>query len=81
MLWFVFLECNVLQRAQYDLEEVMRNDLKKQSGSSTYRTHADAPNYPFERSSRRQWKEGWRPYGSCCCSCKFLDWRSSCLSL
>ncbi|KAG5253869.1 N-terminal acetyltransferase A, auxiliary [Salix suchowensis] len=67
--------------AKYDLEEVMRNDLKKQSGSSTYRTHADAPNYPFERSSRRQWKEGWRPYGSCCCSCKFLDWRSSCLSL
>ncbi|KAJ6315567.1 hypothetical protein OIU78_018946 [Salix suchowensis] len=51
------------KRAQYDLEEVIRNDLKKQSGSSTYRTHADAPNYPFERSSRRQWKEGWRPYG------------------
>ncbi|KAJ6777614.1 HEAT SHOCK PROTEIN DNAJ WITH TETRATRICOPEPTIDE REPEAT-CONTAINING PROTEIN [Salix koriyanagi] len=51
------------KREQYDLEEVMRNDLKKQSGSSTYRTHADAPNYPFERSSRRQWKEGWRPYG------------------
>ncbi|KAG6792819.1 hypothetical protein POTOM_001978 [Populus tomentosa] len=51
------------KRAQYDLE-VMRNDLKKQSGRSTYRTHTDAPNYPFERSSRRQWKEGWRPYGS-----------------
>ncbi|XP_073259637.1 uncharacterized protein [Populus alba] len=50
------------KRAQYDLE-VMRNDLKKQSGRSTYRTHTDAPNYPFERSSRRQWKEGWRPYG------------------
>uniref|UniRef100_A0A6N2MHP3 J domain-containing protein n=1 Tax=Salix viminalis TaxID=40686 RepID=A0A6N2MHP3_SALVM len=51
------------KREQYDLEEVMRNDLKKQRGSSTYRTHADAPNYPFERSSRRQWNEGWRPYG------------------
>eukprot|EP00258_Populus_trichocarpa_P017589 XP_006379059.2 uncharacterized protein LOC18102027 isoform X2 [Populus trichocarpa] len=51
------------KRSQYDLEEAMRNDPKKRSGSSTYRTHTEAQNYPFESSSRRHWKGVWRSHG------------------
>ncbi|KAF9675503.1 hypothetical protein SADUNF_Sadunf09G0038900 [Salix dunnii] len=51
------------KRSQYDFEEAKRNDPKKRSGSSAYRTHTEAQNYPFESSNRRHWKEVWRSYG------------------
>ncbi|GMP87839.1 hypothetical protein CsSME_00040052 [Camellia sinensis var. sinensis] len=54
------------KRSRYDLEEEMRNAQKRGSGGSSSKLHADAQNYPFERSSsnRRQWREVWRSHGN-----------------
>ncbi|XP_028121126.1 uncharacterized protein LOC114318429 [Camellia sinensis] len=54
------------KRSRYDLEEEMRNAQKRGSGGSSSKMHADAQNYPFERSSsnRRQWREVWRSHGN-----------------
>ncbi|KAJ6716085.1 HEAT SHOCK PROTEIN DNAJ WITH TETRATRICOPEPTIDE REPEAT-CONTAINING PROTEIN [Salix koriyanagi] len=60
------------KRSQYDFEEAKRNDPKKRSGSSTYRTHTEAQNYPFESSNRRHWKESIRKSGD-----KSSGWPSS----
>jgi len=51
-----------MQRARYDAEEEMRNSLKKRHGPIG-RNNVDAQYYPFEQSSRRQWREAYRSYG------------------
>lgn len=54
---------NPTKRSRYDLDEEMRNEPNRFTGSGTSRMYADAQNYPFERSgSRRQWQEVWRQY-------------------
>ncbi|KAL2329199.1 hypothetical protein Fmac_022626 [Flemingia macrophylla] len=50
------------KRARYDAEEEMRNSLKKRFGPMA-RNNVDAQYYPFEQSSRRQWREVYRSYG------------------
>ncbi|ESW04234.1 hypothetical protein PHAVU_011G078000 [Phaseolus vulgaris] len=50
------------KRARYDAEEEMRNSLKKRHGPIG-RNNVDAQYYPFEQSSRRQWREAYRSYG------------------
>ncbi|KAK4708960.1 hypothetical protein R3W88_029885 [Solanum pinnatisectum] len=53
------------KRSRYDLEEEMRNNQSRGNESSTFRTHTDFNNYPFERSgSRGQWEDVWRAYKS-----------------
>ncbi|CAN4119849.1 unnamed protein product [Withania somnifera] len=53
------------KRSRYDLEEEMRNSQSRGNESSTYRTHTDFNNYPFERSgSRGHWGDVWRAYKS-----------------
>ncbi|XP_047159020.1 TPR repeat-containing thioredoxin TTL1-like [Vigna umbellata] len=50
------------KRARYDAEEEMRNSLKKRYGPIG-RNNVDAQYYPFEQSSRRQWREAYKSYG------------------
>ncbi|KAJ0978005.1 hypothetical protein J5N97_013479 [Dioscorea zingiberensis] len=54
------------KRLQYDAEVEMRNSLKKgYNGSSKPKTPADKYSSQYEKSgSRRQWREGWKSYGS-----------------
>lgn len=53
------------KRSRYDLEEEMRNSQSRGNERSTYRTHTDFNNYPFERSgSRGHWGDVWRAYKS-----------------
>lgn len=52
------------KRARYDAEEEMRNSQKKRYGPMA-RNNVDAQYYyPFEQSSRRQWREVYRSYGN-----------------
>ncbi|KAI7984359.1 Hydroxymethylglutaryl-CoA synthase [Camellia lanceoleosa] len=44
------------QAVRYDLEEEMCNAQKRGSGGSSSKMHADAQNYPFERSSSNRMK-------------------------
>ncbi|KAG5577637.1 hypothetical protein H5410_057771, partial [Solanum commersonii] len=62
---FVFGGKSGVKRSRYDLEEEMRNNQSRGNESSTFRTHTDFNNYPFERSrSRGQWEDVWRAYKS-----------------
>ncbi|RDX64417.1 DnaJ-like subfamily C member 7, partial [Mucuna pruriens] len=51
------------KRARYDAEEEMRNSQKKRYGPIS-RNNVDAQYYPFEQSSRRQWREVYRSYSN-----------------
>jgi len=52
----------LMQRARYDAEEEMRNSQRKRHGPIG-RNNVDAQYYPFEQSSRRQWREAYKSYG------------------
>ncbi|KAK3029324.1 hypothetical protein RJ639_038422 [Escallonia herrerae] len=52
------------KRARYDQEEERRDGHNRGNVSSTSRTHADAQNYPFERSSSRRQRQDWSSYGN-----------------
>ncbi|KAH7667206.1 Dnaj-like subfamily c member 7 protein [Dioscorea alata] len=54
------------KRLQYDTEEEIRTSIKKgYSGSGKPKAPTDKYSSPYEKSTnRRQWREGWKPYGS-----------------
>lgn len=53
-----------MQRAHYDAEEEMKNSQKKRHGPIARNNNVEAQYYPFEQSSRRQWREVYRSYGN-----------------
>ncbi|KAL5168862.1 DnaJ subfamily C member 7 [Glycine soja] len=50
-------------RTRYDAEEEMRNSQKRRHGPIG-KTNVDAQYYPFEQSSRKQWRDVYRSYGN-----------------
>ncbi|KAL2988572.1 hypothetical protein AAZX31_11G093400 [Glycine max] len=51
------------KRTRYDAEEEMRNSQKRRHGPIG-KTNVDAQYYPFEQSSRKQWRDVYRSYGN-----------------
>ncbi|KAL8214536.1 hypothetical protein R6Q57_003985 [Mikania cordata] len=54
---------NPFKRSQYDMEEEMRNEIKKFTRSSSGRTAADVHSPTFKRSGSRRFQDSWRPSG------------------
>nr|XP_043611364.1 uncharacterized protein LOC122582995 [Erigeron canadensis] len=53
---------NPSKRAEYDMDEDMRNEVNKFTRSSSGRMAADVQSPVFERSGSRQWQDSFRPF-------------------
>ncbi|PWA86756.1 heat shock protein [Artemisia annua] len=52
------------KRSQYDMDEEMRNEIKRYTRSSSGRMASDVQSPIFERSGSRRWQDPWRPYAN-----------------